>query len=148
MVFGRSIGSGPATYLSAKYRVGCLVLMSPFTSLQAVIRDYVGAWASKLVRERFDNLKNIAQVQSPIFILHGKRDEIIPYKQAEYLQKAALKGNASPHVWLELADEMDHINYRLYTDLINPLTEFLLAIRFFKKEAKAPKLPTALFREP
>ena len=33
IIFGRSIGSGPSTYLASKYKPGCLVLMSPFTSL-------------------------------------------------------------------------------------------------------------------
>lgn len=47
MIFGRSIGSGPATYLASKHKPGCLVLMSPFTSLKDAVRDYVrfvGTW--------------------------------------------------------------------------------------------------------
>ena len=32
-LFGRSIGTGPATYLAAKYHVACLILMSPYTSI-------------------------------------------------------------------------------------------------------------------
>lgn len=34
LVFGRSIGSGPATYIASKFQPACLVLMSPFTSLK------------------------------------------------------------------------------------------------------------------
>lgn len=45
IVFGRSIGSGPATYLASKYKPACLTLMSPFTSLKAAVRDYIGSWA-------------------------------------------------------------------------------------------------------
>jgi hypothetical protein len=45
VIFGRSIGSGPATYLASKYKPACLALMSPFTSLKAVVRDYIGSWA-------------------------------------------------------------------------------------------------------
>lgn len=43
---------------------------------------------------------------------------------------------------------MDHISYRLYSDLINPFTEFLLRIKYFKNDRNAPKWPTILFREP
>lgn len=32
---------------------------------------------------------------------------------------------------LHLADDMDHISYRLYKDLINPFTEFLLQIKYY-----------------
>ena len=49
---------------------------------------------------------------------------------------------------LHLAEEMDHINYKLYSDLINPLTEFLNTIKFYAHKSTAPKLPTALFRDP
>ena len=47
IIFGRSIGSGPATYLSSNHHPGCLVLMSPFTSLKDAVRDFVkfaGSW--------------------------------------------------------------------------------------------------------
>lgn len=47
MIFGRSIGSGPATYLASQHKPGCLVLMSPFTSLKDAVKDYVkfvGTW--------------------------------------------------------------------------------------------------------
>jgi len=33
LIFGRSIGSGPATWLASKYKIGGLVLISPFTSM-------------------------------------------------------------------------------------------------------------------
>ena len=49
---------------------------------------------------------------------------------------------------LHLAEDMDHINYKLYSDLINPLTEFLNTIKFYAHKSTAPKLPTALFRDP
>lgn len=37
IIMGRSIGSGPATYVASKYKVGSLVLISAFTSLRAVV---------------------------------------------------------------------------------------------------------------
>ena len=36
MVMGRSLGSGPATHLAAKYNPGHLLLMSPYTSIKSV----------------------------------------------------------------------------------------------------------------
>lgn len=33
-VMGRSLGSGPSTHLAAKYKPGCLILMSPYTSIK------------------------------------------------------------------------------------------------------------------
>lgn len=36
LVYGRSIGSGPATYVASKRKPGCLFLMSAFKSIRAV----------------------------------------------------------------------------------------------------------------
>ena len=44
IVFGRSIGSGPASFLASKHSVNSLILMSAFTSLRAVVRDFAGAF--------------------------------------------------------------------------------------------------------
>ena len=42
VLFGRSIGSGPASYLASKYTVNSLILMSAFTSLRDVVCGFVG----------------------------------------------------------------------------------------------------------
>ncbi|CAD8087525.1 unnamed protein product [Paramecium sonneborni] len=144
IIFGRSIGSGPATYLASKYKPACLALMSPFTSLKAAVRDYVGSWAQYLIRQRFDNLEQIKKVKIPTFILHGKADNIIPYSQAQELYKNCQSSQCLIH----LANDMDHISYKLYKDLINPFTEFLLQIKYYQNCSQAPKLPTVLFYDP
>ena len=87
IVFGRSIGSGPATYLASKRRVGALILMSPFTSIKAVAKDMAGAWAQYLIKERFNNLEAIKQVSCPTFICHGLKDGVIPFQQSKQLHR-------------------------------------------------------------
>lgn len=43
IVLGRSIGTGPATYLASAKKIACLALVSPFTSLRDLIKDKVGS---------------------------------------------------------------------------------------------------------
>ena len=64
------MGSGPATYLSATYKPGALILMSPYTSIKNVVRNKVG-FLSFLVAEHFDNIKLMSKVTCPTFIVHG-----------------------------------------------------------------------------
>mgnify|MGYP003389779889 CR=1 FL=1 len=59
LVFGRSIGSGPATYLSAYREPRMLILMSPFTSITNLVKDIFGDLAKNFVTNHFDNLKLI-----------------------------------------------------------------------------------------
>lgn len=70
LIFGRSIGTGPATYLAAHYSPGALILMSPYTSIKSIVRNKVG-WLSFLVAEHFDNIKLMPKVVCPTFIVHG-----------------------------------------------------------------------------
>jgi hypothetical protein len=70
-VFGRSIGSGLATYLAANRNPAVLVLMSAFTSIRGVVKDLAGCLTAKIFKERFDNANLIKNVKSSIFLIHG-----------------------------------------------------------------------------
>jgi abhydrolase domain-containing protein 17 len=85
IIFGRSIGSGPATWLASRKNIGALVLMSAFTSIRAVVRDLAGKWAQYLIKERFNNLEHISRVTCPTFLIHGLKDSLISYKQSQDL---------------------------------------------------------------
>lgn len=42
ILFGRSIGTGPASYVASKRKPGALLLMSAFTSIRDIIKDSAG----------------------------------------------------------------------------------------------------------
>ena len=84
-VLGRSIGSGPASYLASRKCIGALVLMSAFTSIRDLAKDLAGLWAKYLIRERFDNLKAITKVYCPTFFVHGQQDTLIPHHHSKRL---------------------------------------------------------------
>ena len=39
IIFGRSIGTGPATHVASKRNPGCLILMSAFKSIRSIAQD-------------------------------------------------------------------------------------------------------------
>ena len=53
MLFGRSLGSGPACELAAMKDPGVLVLMSAFTSIRGVVKSIGGKLSTFMVSERF-----------------------------------------------------------------------------------------------
>lgn len=45
MIFGRSMGTGPACFLASKYNPKALLLMSPFESIRTVAKEHVSVLA-------------------------------------------------------------------------------------------------------
>jgi len=70
IILGRSLGSGPASYLAAKFQPGGLILMSPLTSIKNIATSKVGFF-SFLIQNQFDNLSRMHKVSCPTFIVHG-----------------------------------------------------------------------------
>ena len=75
ILFGRSIGSGPTCYLAEKYPVAGVILHSPLASILRVVVNI--RWT--LPFDYFPNVDRVAKMECPVFVIHGTRDEIIPF---------------------------------------------------------------------
>ena len=88
--YGESLGTYPAIYLGAQHKVLAVVLEAPFTSFLDLARlHYPIAPAMLMKGLEFSNQDWISKLKSPLFILHGSRDEICPYAMSgELFEKA------------------------------------------------------------
>jgi hypothetical protein len=117
VIYGHSMGSGVAVGLASELKspadYGGLVLESAFTSFTDVA--HATGWLASLVnlfnRERFASIEKIGQVQAPLLMLHGKRDDTIPIQLGERLFAAA----NDPKQWLAI-DGAAHSDL----NLVNP----------------------------
>ncbi len=89
VIYGKSLGGGPASALAAETTPRLLVLQSTFTSLPALARKLFGRPVAALTVSRFDVLGALAAVQAPVLILHGTRDALVPPAMAAQLATAA-----------------------------------------------------------
>jgi len=87
ILYGRSLGGGAACALAAARPAAAIILASSFTSIKSMAARYL--IPGFLVRDPFDNLKVVHQYAGPILIIHGKYDDIIPYRHGKALYKAA-----------------------------------------------------------
>eukprot|EP00930_Biecheleria_cincta_P050078 TRINITY_DN35258_c0_g1_i1.p1 TRINITY_DN35258_c0_g1~~TRINITY_DN35258_c0_g1_i1.p1 ORF type:complete len:267 (-),score=40.38 TRINITY_DN35258_c0_g1_i1:50-826(-) len=97
ILYGRSIGSGPSIYLATRTAVRAVVLQSPLTSIYRV------AFSSTvtLPGDMFPNVDRIGQVECPVYIVHGTKDEIVPCSHAEDLVRNCKEGVAYPPYMVE-----------------------------------------------
>jgi abhydrolase domain-containing protein 17 len=100
ILLGRSVGSGPATELAAQRPVAGLILESAFTSTFVVVTRI-----RLLPFDRFPNLRHIREVAAPVLVIHGTRDEVIPFAHGRRLYEAAPGPKQS--FWVEGARHND-----------------------------------------
>lgn len=90
IIMGRSLGSGPAIYISSRYEIGFLVQISPFISIREVVKDTYGYQTSLLIKDSFDNVARIKRVNGKVLIIHGADDKIVMPKHAATLRSKSI----------------------------------------------------------
>jgi fermentation-respiration switch protein FrsA (DUF1100 family) len=88
-LWGTSLGTGVAAEMARRGRGARLVLVSPFTSLRDVASRTV-SWLpiSLVVPDRYDTLAKAASIRIPTLIVHGDRDDVVPFDMGETLAHA------------------------------------------------------------
>ncbi len=83
VLYGRSLGSAMATPLAAVRDPRMLLLETPFANLLDLARSYLPILPYRLLlRYRFRNDRAIRHVKCPVYIFHGKKDNVVPYTSA------------------------------------------------------------------
>ena len=90
VLYGESLGTGVVTELASKNNFGGIILESPFTSMTDTAKIYYPYLpVNLLLRDRYDSKSKINDIKTPILIMHGKMDNIIPQKMGlELFEKA------------------------------------------------------------
>jgi len=102
-VLGRSLGTGPAVYLSSKRNPASTILISPFTTFAAVGKP--DEEDKKFLLTQFRSIDYIDKINNPLLIVHGKIDSIINYNEAIQLFEKAGKNIIKE---IKLVDKMPH----------------------------------------
>lgn len=88
IIHGESLGTAVAVDLAARNPCAGLILEAPFTSAPDVAARVLPVLGPLTVRG-FDSRAKIGRVHAPLLVIHGDRDEIIPYDLGRALYEAA-----------------------------------------------------------
>ena len=92
VLWGESLGTGVAVALAAEKPVGRMILEAPFTSTAAIgASRYWYLPVSLLMRDQFHSDRRIGKVTAPLLILHGVKDQVVPYAMGERMFELANK---------------------------------------------------------
>jgi uncharacterized protein len=86
IVFGQSLGTGPAVHIAAHREVAGVILISPFTSLLALAQEKI-PWipAHLLLASPFRSDLDATRIKARVLIFHGDRDTLIPIEHGRAL---------------------------------------------------------------
>lgn len=86
ILYGESVGAVPAVQLAAENRFKTVILEAPFTSLREMAKIHYGLAPGFLLKDfEMPNAQRIQKLKSPVFILHGAADEIVPLSMGREL---------------------------------------------------------------
>jgi len=88
--FGRSLGAAIAVELARRHPPAGMILETPFTSIKDMARVILPFLpVGGLLRTKYDSLSKIREIRVPLLVLHGDRDDVVPYEQGRRLFEAA-----------------------------------------------------------
>jgi len=90
ILYGESLGTGVAVHLAQNDKFAGVVLESPFTSMIGAAKNVYPYFPIRvLLKDKYENDKKIKNIKSPILIMHGKKDKIVPFWMGKKIYELA-----------------------------------------------------------
>jgi hypothetical protein len=99
---GRSVGSGPTVKLAAQHPLAGVILESAFISTFRVVIPW-----PLFPFDKFPNLAKIQHLRSPLLVIHGTADQVVPFWHGQTLYQQSPE--PKQHFWVEGAGHNDLI---------------------------------------
>lgn len=88
--FGESLGTAVAADLAVDDPPAALILRSPFTSMTDVgLHHYAFLPVRWLLRDRYATIERIARVKTPVLVIGGDNDRVVPIEQSRRVYEEA-----------------------------------------------------------
>ena len=116
ILYGESLGSGVAVEVGKANNFNSIILESPFTSIENSAKIYYPYLpVSLLLKDRYDSISKIKMVNSPILIMHGEKDDVVPFNMGKELFEKA--NNPKQFYFTPDDDHMMEFNSKLLNEI-------------------------------
>ena len=121
IIYGESLGTGVTTEIAQNRNFAGIILESPFTSMVAAGKSKYPIFPIRLLlKDRYESDKKIKNIKSPVLIMHGEQDNIVPFWMGEKM--------------FELANEPKYSYFSKYDDhMMDFNKELINSIKLFLK---------------
>ncbi len=112
-LYGRSLGTGIASYLASKNQPRQLILETPYYSILDVAEHRFSMFPVKyLLKYKFPTYAHLLDTNCPITIIHGTEDAVVPYTSGKKLLK--LKVSHLDFITIEGGNHNNLIEFEAY----------------------------------
>ena len=123
IIYGESLGTGAAVEIAQNNNFAGVILESPFTSMiDAAKNKYPFFPVRLLLKDKYESDKKIQNIKSPILIMHGEVDRIVPFWMGKKMYKLANQPKYS--YFSKYDDHMMEYNEKL----LNKLKKFIYSL--------------------
>ncbi len=123
ILYGESLGTGVAVEMAKNQNFNGIILESPFTSIENSAKIYYPYLPVKfLLKDRYDSIEKIKMINSPILIMHGKKDDVVPFSMGKELFEEA--NNPKHSYFTSTDDHMMEFNPKLIKEIKNFIEKY------------------------
>ena len=116
IIYGESLGTGVATEIAQNKNFAGVILETPFTSMVSAGKSkYPFFPVSFLLKDKYESDKKIKNIKSPILIMHGEVDKLVPFWMGKKLYNLANEPKYS--YFSKYDDHMMEYNEKLLNEL-------------------------------
>jgi len=90
ILYGESLGTAVAIETAQNKDLAGIILESPFTSMAELAQKYYPVLPVKyLLKDKYETIKKLPNIISPLLVLHGRLDTIVPFAMGQKLFEQA-----------------------------------------------------------
>ena len=90
ILYGESLGTGIAVELATKHQYSGIILESPYTSMIDMGKRFYPFLPIRILqKDKYNSLKKLHIIKSPILVLHGKSDTLVPFSMGKKIYDSA-----------------------------------------------------------
>ena len=122
VLYGKSIGSCPTSYLAARHLFRGVIIVSGLASGARVLFPDKKNWLMDAVA--FNNLGSMRWNRSPVQIIHGDQDQTVPSESGKDLYSVCRSHHPLPPAWIQGANHND-VETTFSDQFVSSIREFL-----------------------
>lgn len=116
ILYGESLGTAIATEVGQNKNFAGIILEAPFTSMVDMGQKIYPIFPVKfLLKDKYESENKIKNLKSPLLVLHGRKDKIVPFYMGEKIFEIA--NNPKFKYFTDLDDHMMDFDDKLINEI-------------------------------